>query len=85
MHAIIEEQFFLCDPRRDRCYAMALQTHLYNNRGAVFFEWSVPRSNIEDNSRYVSVASRVEAGPTTSTVVLRVVGGDEKGTQCLGL
>jgi hypothetical protein len=28
---------------------------------------------------------RVEAGSNTSTVALRVVGGDEKGTQCLGL
>jgi hypothetical protein len=27
----------------------------------------------------------VEAGSNTSTVVLRVVGGDEKGTQCLGV
>jgi hypothetical protein len=27
---------------------------------------------------------RVEAGSNTSTVALRVVGGDEKGTQCLG-
>jgi hypothetical protein len=26
----------------------------------------------------------VEAGSNTSTVALRVVGGDEKGTQCLG-
>jgi hypothetical protein len=26
---------------------------------------------------------RVEAGPNTSTVALRVVGGDEMGTQCL--
>jgi hypothetical protein len=26
----------------------------------------------------------VEAGSNTSTVVLRVVGGDEKGIQCLG-
>jgi hypothetical protein len=29
--------------------------------------------------------SRVEAGSNTSTVALRVVGGDGKGTQCLGL
>jgi hypothetical protein len=29
--------------------------------------------------------SCVEAGLDTSTVALRVVGGDEKGTQCLGL
>jgi hypothetical protein len=28
--------------------------------------------------------SRVEAG-STSTVALRVVGGDENGTQCLGV
>jgi hypothetical protein len=27
----------------------------------------------------------VEAGSNTSTVALRVVGGDEKGTQCLGV
>jgi hypothetical protein len=26
---------------------------------------------------------RVEAGSNTSSVALRVVGGDEKGTQCL--
>jgi hypothetical protein len=29
--------------------------------------------------------SRVEAGSNTSTVALRVVGGDENGTQCLGV
>jgi hypothetical protein len=29
--------------------------------------------------------TRVEAGLNTSTVAMRVVGGDEKGTQCLGL
>jgi hypothetical protein len=29
--------------------------------------------------------SRVEAGSNTSTVALRVVGGDETGTQCLGV
>jgi hypothetical protein len=28
---------------------------------------------------------RVEAGSNTSTEALRVVGGDEKGTQCLGV
>jgi hypothetical protein len=27
----------------------------------------------------------VEAGSNSSTVALRVVGGDEKGTQCLGI
>jgi hypothetical protein len=29
--------------------------------------------------------SRVEAVSNTSTVTLRVVGSDEKGTQCLGI
>jgi hypothetical protein len=33
----------------------------------------------------VQELSRVEAGSNTSTVNLRVVGGDEKGTQCLGV
>jgi hypothetical protein len=28
---------------------------------------------------------RVEAGSNTTTVALRVLGGDEKGTQCLGV
>jgi hypothetical protein len=28
---------------------------------------------------------RVKAGSNTFTVALRVVGGDEKGTQCLGV
>jgi ribosomal protein S9 len=35
--------------------------------------------------RLHSVLSLVEAGSNTSIVVLRVVGGDEKGTECLGL
>jgi hypothetical protein len=29
--------------------------------------------------------SRMEPGSNTSTVALRVVGGNEKGTQCLGI
>jgi hypothetical protein len=29
--------------------------------------------------------ARVEAGTNTSTVALRVVGGDEKGDLCLGV
>jgi hypothetical protein len=32
-----------------------------------------------------SDSSRVEAGSNTSTVDLRVVGGDKKGTKCLGV
>jgi hypothetical protein len=35
---------------------------------------------------YISgTESRVEAGSNTSTIALRVVGGDEKGTRCLGV
>jgi hypothetical protein len=33
----------------------------------------------------VSDPFREEVGLNTSTVTLRVVGGDEKGTQCLGV
>jgi hypothetical protein len=40
---------------------------------------SVPKGLYNDDT------SRVEAGSNTSTVALRVVGGDEKGTQCLGV
>jgi hypothetical protein len=29
--------------------------------------------------------AHVQPGSNTSTVALRVVGGDEKGTQCLGV
>jgi pyruvate/oxaloacetate carboxyltransferase len=43
----------------------------------VFYTRSVQRGYKEDN--------RVEAGLNTSTVALRVVGGVEKGTQCLGV
>jgi hypothetical protein len=31
-----------------------------------------------------TLSARMEAGSNTSTVALRVVGGDEKGSQCLG-
>jgi hypothetical protein len=30
-------------------------------------------------------SNRVEAGSNTSTIALRIVGGNEKGTQCLGV
>jgi hypothetical protein len=35
--------------------------------------------------RLLDENSHVEAGSNTSTVALRVVGGDEKGIQCLGV
>jgi hypothetical protein len=34
---------------------------------------------------YIVILPRVEAGYNTSTVALRVVEGDEKGTRCLGV
>jgi hypothetical protein len=45
--------------------------------------WSVPRYYTQDNLKQ-RVSFRVEAGSNTSTVALRVLRGDEKGTQCLG-
>jgi hypothetical protein len=42
------------------------------------------RGYITRTSSSVVVEARVEAGSNSSTVALRIVGGDEKGTQCLG-
>jgi hypothetical protein len=49
----------------------------------VFSIWSVPGSYLEEN--WGDPVSREEACSNTSTVALRVVGGDEKGTECLGV
>jgi hypothetical protein len=46
---------------------------------------SVPRLYSEDRREVEVEDEHVEAGSYTSTVALRVVGGDEKGTQCLGV
>jgi hypothetical protein len=45
----------------------------------MFSTWSVQRSYNEDNWTKKR-QTRVEAGSNTSTVILRVVGGDEKGS-----
>jgi hypothetical protein len=45
---------------------------------------SVQRLYLENRNIAKSVP-RVEAGSKTSTVALRIVGGDEKGTKCLEL
>jgi hypothetical protein len=58
------------------------ETNTNNNRRAVFSVQSVPSVYKEDKEYRLS-QSRVESGSKTSTVALRVVGGDEKGTQCL--
>jgi hypothetical protein len=50
----------------------------------VFSTRSVQRGYLEDNSGD-QFSTCVEAGSNTSTVALRVVGGDEKGTQCVGV
>jgi hypothetical protein len=47
--------------------------------------WSVPPRCYEQDSLKQRVDARVEAGSNTSTVALRIVGGDEKGTQCPGV
>jgi hypothetical protein len=47
---------------------------------AVFSAWSVPRRYLEEYLRY-SALTPVEAGSNTSTVTLRLVGGDEKGSR----
>jgi hypothetical protein len=42
-------------------------------------------SSYKEKSWGNRVQERVEAGWNTSTVALRVVGGDEKGIRCLGV
>jgi hypothetical protein len=42
--------------------------------------WPVPRCYLEDNWGDTGGLSRVEVGSNTSTVALRVVGGDKKGS-----
>jgi hypothetical protein len=71
----------LCDSRRTGCYATVQQTHLCNsestrnNRGSGVSVGAAWRLYNE-----ISGNTRVEAGSNTSTVTLRVVGGDEKGS-----
>jgi hypothetical protein len=55
----------------------------YNNGNGVFYG-SMPRCYKQDILEQ-RVRTCVEAGLNTSTLALQVVGGDEKGTQCLGL
>jgi hypothetical protein len=50
-----------------------------NSGRAVFSTWSVPIF-YKQGARSVPVRTRVKAGSNTSTVILRVVGGDEKGS-----
>jgi hypothetical protein len=61
----------------------------YNSRGTVGSDilysvgLKVTYRGLTD--RETGRASRVEVGSNTSTVAQRVIGGDEKGTQCLGV
>jgi hypothetical protein len=48
------------------------------------FPW-IPLNYISGVEEKNDSVSRVEARSNTSTVALRVVGGVEKGTQCLGV
>jgi hypothetical protein len=50
----------------------------------VFFMWSTPTLYHTTDTVQFSY-SHVEAGSNTTTVDLQVVGGDKKGTQCLGI
>jgi hypothetical protein len=56
----------------------------YNNGIAVFF-YVVRAEKLYGGQGSSLLEARVEAGSYTSTVALQVVGGDEKGTQCLGV
>jgi hypothetical protein len=66
------------------CYATVPQTRLRNNSGSGIFCGSASRLYNEDLTQ-LELDARVEVGSNTSIVVLRVVGGAEKGTECLGV
>jgi hypothetical protein len=44
---------------------------------------SMPR--FYNHGQLATLLSRVQPGYSNSTIALQVVGGDEKGTQCLGM
>jgi hypothetical protein len=77
--------YFLCGPRRAKAQgdiggmlSSNAAVNMHPQRCETEFSvGSVQRS-------YLKTKRRVEAGSNTSTVALRVVGGDENGTQCLG-
>jgi hypothetical protein len=50
---------------------------------SVISQKTEPFINTAVRTSDLRIVPRVEAGSNTSTVALRVVGGDEKGTQCL--
>jgi hypothetical protein len=58
---------------------------LNSNRGTVFSVVRAETLKPEQLVRVSAVIARVEASSNSSTVALRVVGGDEKGMQCLGV
>jgi hypothetical protein len=64
----------LCNPLLDSCNSWTTMETW------VFSVWSVPRSYKKIWVGELLVETRVEAGSNTSTVTLRVVGGDENGS-----
>jgi hypothetical protein len=70
---------FLCGRRCDRFYETSRYTLSHNNRGGAISLLSVQRCYYEDIWGDLC-KTRVEAGSNTSTVTLRVVGGDEMGS-----
>jgi hypothetical protein len=57
---------------------------LANIEEEVFSMGAAPRLYNEDLQQ-LEIDTRMEAGSNNSTAALRVVKGDEKGTQCLGV
>jgi hypothetical protein len=59
-----------------------MQLYLHRSSRRHYVEANSPLER--DNLSHWSSDARVEAGWNTSSVALGIVGGDEKGTQCLG-
>jgi hypothetical protein len=68
-------------PRRDCLLGNCEVICLNNNSGTVFSVLRGPcRGNLRESNFEAKSYTRLEAGSNTSTVTLRVVGGEEKGS-----
>jgi hypothetical protein len=72
------------------CWVTAPQTSMFleQRENTAIMKWRFlrrPCRGVITRTRGRVTSIRVEAGSNTSTIALRIVGGDEKWTQCLGV
>jgi hypothetical protein len=84
--AVAREQLVNTFPRQPKHVSLATNMHITIQVlfETVFSLWSILRFYKESPDKELD-KSCVEVGSNNSTVTLRVVGGNGKGTQCLGI